>query len=540
MSAVVRVLVIPFLGLLLASCATNQHMVNGRMTLPPTIQAEEGVLLLKLVGVQPLSSFNAKWGTLKLANKQNGQAVELYDTAPPLSSYSLFMGTLPKGQYEIKGVGAAPAVPGTFGVLPALALLAMTSDSQSLESQLGTFTVRPGALTNLGMVVSALPEEKGQKVKLAVLADERGRATALTDAEPTAKERLTKFETRSWDSAPPADAADKALDIVRAHARNISSIESTSDNRILIGSALGMIHVRSAEGTWSSMSVGSLDTITYARALDDGRMFAGTDTGKYFLWLPDQKRWQERTLTGSDYKIVYMEPMGQAGFAIQAASLIAPALSMPTKTKMFFTSKLEDAGAAKELLSIDGASAIGRLPVFYTGEELQVFFNHMGISRTADLYRINPVTHEKKVDKTSYWAAELYRLPNGTVALNRMNGMTVYNSFSTDNGRTWTHNRTGGPNSVRFLDPVNGYGFSTVSTGWSVNTIGLNKTKDGGKTWERIGTVVDGAGIMPIRFVNGRLFVFTGQRLLSTADEGQTWNTEWPLKTLTSANAGGS
>lgn len=156
------------------------------------------------------------------------------------------------------------------------------------------------------------------------------------------------------------------------------------------------------------------------------------------------------------------------------------------------------------------------------------------VSLRAALAEVNRVRGRR------YWAAELYRLPNGTVALNRMNGMTVYNSFSTDNGRTWTHNQTGGPNSVRFLDPVNGYGFSTVSTGWSVNTIGLNKTKDGGKTWERIGTVVDGAGIMPIRFVNGRLFVFTGQRLLSTADEGQTWNTEWPLKTLTSANAGGS
>jgi hypothetical protein len=122
----------------------------------------------------------------------------------------------------------------------------------------------------------------------------------------------------------------------------------------------------------------------------------------------------------------------------------------------------------------------------------------------------------------------MYRVSDGSLVLDRMNGMSIYNSFSKDNGKTWVDNDASGPHTLRYTDANNGYGFTLVSRGWSTVTLRLSKTEDGGKSWKQLGNPIEGSGILPIRIVGKRLFVFTGQKLLSTVDEGATWDTEWP------------
>lgn len=525
----VRVFLLSLVLAFLTGCATHQQFVDNRFTLPDKIEPEQGIVVLKIIGVQPLSLFNAKWQTLRLTNKASGQSLSLEDTAQPFASYSLFMGALPNGQYEISDLESVGPTPAGFGILPLLIIGALTSDNQSVGHKLGSFTIKSETLTNLGTVVSALPAEKGGQPKLAVLADHAGQSAALADVTPTAKARIAKLNALGWDNPPNTDASARALDIIRTSNSNISAIESTPDGRIIAGSVLGMLHSRSPEGKWTSQSVGGFDTIIYVRALANGRIFAGTDNGKYFLWLPDQKRWVEHRVTNEDFKVTHVEPMGEIGFAIQAASTHQPTLSNPIKTRILFKAKLEDAAEASEMLSIDGFSAFTKLVTFFTGDELLVFFNQVGFSRVADRYRVNPVSFAKTQDIVPYWAADMYRLPDNTLVLNRMNGLSIYNSFSTDNGKTWIDNENSGPNAMRYIDTNTGYGFSHVSTGWSTVTVTLSKTQDGGKTWQAVGTPIDVAGALPIRILGKRLFVFTGQKVLSTVDEGGTWDTEWPL-----------
>jgi hypothetical protein len=513
---------------LLTGCATHQQYVDNRFTLPEKIEAEQGVLMVKVIGVQPLSVFNAKWQTLSVTDKTSGVSYEMQDTAQPAASYSLFMGTLPKGQYKINGLVSTGPAPGNFGLIPALVIMAATSDHQNIGDSLGSFTVNPGALTNLGTVVSALPSQKNGQPKLAVLADADGKAAALADAEPTAKARIANMPVLGWDNPPASEEAAKALEIIRTSAGNISSIDATADHHLIAGSVLGMLHSRSPEGKWISQSVGSFDTIIYVRALENNRIFAGTDNGKYFLWVPEQDKWLSHRAISEDFRITHVEPMGEAGYAIQATSTHLPTLSKPIKTKILFKPKLEDVTEAKEVLSIDGFSAFGKTPMFYNGEELQVFFNQVGFSRVADRYRINPKTHEKTQDSVPYWAYDMYRVSDGSLVLDRMNGMSIYNSFSKDNGKTWVDNDASGPHTLRYTDANNGYGFTLVSRGWSTVTLRLSKTEDGGKSWKQLGNPIEGSGILPIRIVGKRLFVFTGQKLLSTVDEGATWDTEWP------------
>lgn len=524
-----RIFLISLVLALLGGCATNQQFVDNRFTLPEKIEPDHGILVVKIIGVQPLSVFNAKWKTLRLTDKATGQSHDIQDTAQPFASYSLFMGTLPKGQYVISDLESAGQAPANFGLIPALILISLTSDSQSIGNKLGSFTVKPGAVTNLGTVVSALPTEKDGQPKLAVLADTEGQLAALADVTPTAKARFAKLGTLTWDSPPSGEAGAKALEIIRTSNTNVSGLDATQDGRLIAGSVLGMLHSRSPDGKWTSQSVGSFDTITYARSLANGRIFAGTDNGKYYIWLPEQNKWLEQRVASEDFKITHVEPMGDTGFAIQAVSTHLPTYSNPIKTKVLFKPKLEGMSEVKEILSLDGLSAFGKTVTFFNGEELQVFFNQVGFSRVADRYRINPITHEHKQDTVPYWAAELYRLPDSSLVLDRMNGLSIYNSFSKDNGKSWIDNDSSGPNAMRYIDANTGYGFSHVSTGWSTVTVTLSKTQDGGKTWQAVGTPIDVAGALPVRIIGKRLFVFTGKNILSTVDEGATWQTEWPI-----------
>jgi photosystem II stability/assembly factor-like uncharacterized protein len=76
-----------------------------------------------------------------------------------------------------------------------------------------------------------------------------------------------------------------------------------------------------------------------------------------------------------------------------------------------------------------------------------------------------------------------------------------------------------------------GYGFSTVSTGWSAVTLALNKTRDGGKSWAVMGGTTPGSGAIRILPLGEKhLIAFTGQGIVSTQDEGKTWRTEWPAQ----------
>lgn len=511
----------------MTACATNQQFVGGRLSLPEKIAPEEGVMVMKLVGIQRLSVFNAKWKSIKLTNKKTDLVTEIFDTAPPFASYSLFMGTLPAGQYEITGLEALGPGPGTFGVIPALVIMAMTTDSQTLNARLGTFTVQPGKLANLGTVVSSFSEVKDEPMRVAVLNSDFGRKAALNDVDPEARTRVEKMPSTSWDKTAGGNE-NAALANIRKFATNVAALETTAEKQVLIGSALGMLHLRQPGGEWQHLATGALDTLTYVKPLESGRIFAANESGKYFVWLPERRDWFENKLAGSDYRIFGLEAIGAHGYAFLAGSTWMPTLSNPMKTKLLFKKNLLDNTPPVEVLEIEGFPALGRLPMFYDGTHLQVFFNHVGISRKVDRYRIDPASLEKKQDTLDFWANNFYRVADGTLVMDRMNGISHYNSFSSDQGKTWRHNEEGGPHSVRFIDSRHGYGLSTLSMGWSTVTGVLNKTDDGGKTWVQTGKPLELAGLAPVRVIDGVVYVHTGKELVSTVDEGATWKTEWP------------
>lgn len=512
--------------LALAGCAAPGPVQHSALA-PGVAKADEGFVAVKLIGVQPLSAFNAKWGTLRLVEKASGRSVELPSSAPGTAGYSLFIGALPAGQYHVAGFHSDGMAPGTFGVLPALVIMGMTSDSRTLGSELGSFSIKPGTLTNLGVVVSALPEDRKSPTHIAVLADAAGLASTLNDIEPASRARLAALPALGWDRPPAPDAAARALEIVRTHARNVSGMEVLDGNRLVIGSALGVLHLRGADGRWSAMTTGSLDTIGYVRALPGGRLFAATDSGRYHLWVPEQNAWRSFALPLGE-RILHLEPAGAAGWALLTQSPNPSPGAVPGRLRVLLKADLEGADAPRQLLSFDSFSAMGRLPVFHDGRDLVVAFNHVGISRTADLYRIDPATGQQRVEKLDHWIANLYVLPDGSLARERMNGLNLYTDFSSDKGAAWTRNESPGPHTMRFADRERGWGLTTQSTGWDSVTLALNKTTTGGRQWTKVGAPFQAAGPSSLRVLGDTVLVYTGKQLLSTKDDGATWAVEWP------------
>lgn len=515
-----RSFVLAFAAIFLAGCATDTRLAEQ-----PDPRA--GTFLLKVVGVQRVSAFNSKWQTVTVADKRTGRKFEIADSASFGAGYSLFLGSLPEGDYEVAGLGAMGQGPGTFGVLPALIILAATSDAQSLESALGDFRIRAGTLTNLGVLVSALPESRTQTAKLALLADDRGRSDALADADPRVKARLAAMPTISWPKLPEIASPEKVETVLRESARNVAALETTFEGRVLIGSALGTVHERSGDGTWRSMSLGTLHTISYLRVLPDRRILAATDSGEYFLGSAEG-RWTRHDLAGRNERVIYVEPMGPHGVALLTVSMHRPTGMVPLHYRLYVARNLDEGGSGKAVVAINDFPAVG-IPVLYNGRELQLYFNHQGIARKADLYRVDPVTLEVKVDKVDYWASEVYRLPDQGVVLHRMNGLTTYPSFSSDGGVTWRHDQKGMDAAiVRYVSPTKAYGFIVKATGWTYNTMGLVKLADADGRWQDQEVRFEGAGLTPVRMANGRLYVASAGKLLSSTDEGKTWTTEWP------------
>lgn len=364
-------------------------------------------------------------------------------------------------------------------------------------------------------------------MRVAVLDSDFGRKVALNDVDADARIRVEKMPSTGWDRST-GGSEDAALANIRKFATNVAALETSADKTMFIGSALGMLHLRQPGGEWQHLSTGALDTLTYVKPLESGRIFAANESGKYYVWLPERRDWFENKLAGSDYRLLGLEVMGTHGYAVLAGSTWMPTLSNPMKTKLLFKKNLLDSAPPVEVLEIEGFPALGRLPMFYDGANLQVFFNHVGISRKVDRYRIDPATLEKKQDTLDFWANNFYRVADGTLVMDRMNGISHYNSFSSDQGKTWRHNEDGGPHSVRFIDSRRGYGLSTLSMGWSTVTGILNKTDDGGKTWVQTGKPLELSGPVPVRVIDGVVYVYNGKEVVSTADEGTTWKSEWP------------
>lgn len=508
------------ISLLLVACAGTPT----RGTLAEDISPENGLVVLKVVSLQPVGFLNKKWKILNI-ERSDGAIETLSDTSVGTAQYSLFVGTVPPGRYTIKGLNA-PGVQ-NLGLLPYL----LTSDSSGSASSIGTFSVAKGKTTNLGIVVSS---QVGDSVKMVALADDDAKRTVMMDIDPRYVDRVKSWpEINGWSQAPSDEVRVVATNLVRQTATAVSELRKASSGQVTFGSALGLVHSRLPDGRWVSQRMAGLDMVTCTQGLDGGQVFAGTDTGRYYIWSPVSQAARQFSLGTPAASIDHILPVGSFGYVL--------GVSLPTgryqgnfpilKWSFILKSRLDQQGGERELITFDDASAVGQFPIFFDGRNLQIFHNHIGFSRTADLHVIDLQTFSRRKDEVPFWVRSIRPLSDSVVWMNRINGLSDYSSLSFDNARTWHHNEKPGPSFMSFLSADIGYGAIGAGMGWSTSKVNLSKTLDGGATWATEPTPIEVKMAVQILPISEReLVVFTGLGIQSSRDNGRTWQQEWPAQ----------
>lgn len=506
---------------LLGACSTTQQYVGGRATLPDTLEKDQGVVLIKVIGVQRLGMLNAKFTGLTVVDPA-GQFFTLGDFAPRGASYSLFVGRLPANRYTINRFEAVGV--NTMGLLWA----ALTTDSLSLSEERSRFSVKQGAVTNLGTVIFSFSEDKAAKSEVAFVSTEAGLGGAMDGLDAKLQARLQNLEKLGWDSTPNTDSNGTALDRIRKSSRMLSSPAIDKDGRFLIGGPLGRVYQRDLDGRWQTYNVGILDTINFVTPLKNGRLFAATDAGYYFVSNTERSSWTRFSLPKRESTIGALYEADDGACYLHLAGLGEEG----GKYYDYIYHLRQLGGADGYTLLMDRAKALGEgmLHTFFDGEKIHVYFNFFGFSRHAELRHVSINSPERTTTDVPFWTFGIYRLADGNVMLHRMNGMSLFPALSKDNGHTWEHLETSGPDNMRFVDSRKGYGLTLLHRGWNTITVALNKTEDGGRSWKALGQPLEIPGGSTLHVLGrGEILIFGADRMLTSRDEGQTWEHTWPL-----------
>ena len=511
-------------SMLLAACASSPSSINGRNAPLAEIPSGQGVALLKAVAIAKPSAFNVKWRSITLENS-SGESFSLSDVAPPTKKYSLFMGTLPDGQYEIKKLQAAGNA--NMGLL----LFLMTSDSAHVESRLPKFAVRNGMVSNLGTIVFQLPKG-GETASLRYVLNEGevGKGDALADLYPEDRNTIKAMPALVPSGPLRSDHIALTEALVTQSPPVFTRMLRLADGRIAAPGIAGFLHIRERDGSWRSVHMKSFDSLTSLNELDDHTLAAGTENGKYFLLSPDGKTMETYRLADPDMSISEILPLGGAGYALYTWRNNGVNLFSPSSYFVLTKGNLHRDGGETELFSVDGFSAVGAAPIYFHKTELFHFFNEPGFRRTTKMTRINPVTGKKSEQEFNFWATKVEPGSSDDLVLTRMNGMTFYRSISNDDGKNWRAIEDELPDSFVFVGGQTAYGLRRVATGWDTIQMILRKSEDNGKTWRDTGTQFTVSTGVPLLVSDGAnsVVVYTGVDVRSTTDDGKTWILEWP------------
>lgn len=519
-----RFLVLFLASMLLTSCASGPASIDGRKAPLTDIPPDQGIALLKAVAIAIPSAFNIKWRSILLEDS-TGQTFSLADVAPPTKKYSLFMGTLPAGQYEIKRLDAAGNT--SMGLL----IFLMTNDSARIESRLPKFEVRKGTVSNLGTIVFQLPKG-GDAASLRYVLNEGeiGKEAALADLYPEDQNTIKAMPAYVPSNPPQSDRLALTEALVRQSPPAFTRLIRLADGRIAASGIAGFLHIREPDGSWRSVHTNSFDTLSSLNELVDHTLAAGTESGKYFLIEPDRKTVETYRLSDPDLSISEILSLDRFGYALRTSRSNGISLYGPSSYYVLRKTDLHVHGGETQLLGIDGFSAYGSAPIYFHKTELFQFFNEPGFRRTTKMTRMDLESGKKSEQEFNFWAIRIEPGNDNELVLTRMNGLSLYRSISNDNGRSWKAIEDELPISFISVGGQIKYGLRKVSTGWDTVQMVLNKSEDNGKTWRDSGsqfTVSTGVPLL-VGAGDNAVVVYTGTDVRSTTDDGNTWKVEWP------------
>jgi hypothetical protein len=502
----------------LAGCASPAaKRGEAGLDLDLSATANQGFVLLKVVSTRPISLLNPKWQSISVRSGDKTDA--MFDITPAYSmlmgqhvpTESLYFAKLPAGKYVISEMGSVGPGPGLL-----LALLA--SDRAEADTQLPDFVVEAGRLANLGTIVYAPEIDKEQPERMVLLHGPMGkRAAQEAFLAESNRAQLPLPEGGGWGRDATAAAELAAL----AQARPLVSMLNLSEvsGGLMAGSHLGQIFRRAGPQIWTTEALDSLDTVYSFGKTADGRLIAGNSYGGYLVESGDGG-WRRYRLGKETGRVAHIETRDDGSVIFITGSLLA--------SKVWFKKSLEDAAEIPtEVATVETPPD----SILSNGKEIFLAWKITGFSRESLITRIDKQSLAVTSQRENFWVIGWQFLADGRVQLTRQNGMSLYSSSSADNMRTWNHTERPGKLSTVWLDKKRAFGLDW-RTGFVMITNVLQKTTNGGDTWENIGAPMETkhfAGRI-VYADEGEILLQGGHMLYSSTNEGKTWQRLFPAK----------
>lgn len=503
---------------LLSGCAnTAAKRTETGLELNLVAKDNEGFVILKVVSVRPISLLNPKWQSVEISTK--GKHAEMKDITAQYNmllgkhvpTESLYFAKLEAGEYEITGMGC-------MGPGPGLLLALLASDSASTNRKLPRFAVQPGRLANLGTLVYVPEIEKERAEQMFLLHGPAGKKAAKNALLfESLRTDIPVIEGGGWTSAATAEAEADVLEQARRHV-SLLSIQSTGQ-QVSAGSHLGQIFRRTGPQKWSRETIDTLGRVYSVAQAPDGRVIAGSDYGEYFVKAGNGK-WSTYRLAPETGRIAHIEPLANGSAIFVAGDL--------QQTRVWKKKSIEDNSESPTEVTRTNTPPDN---ILVTDNELIFAGNIPGITRKTVISRINKQTLALTSQNENFWVVDWKYRPDGTVAMTRQNGLSLYSSTWVDQQRTWQHSDVTG---------ITGYCHDTqqcvsieASPGFTMVSNQLRQTSDGGTTWARVGKPLDTRNYAGrVVFADEKEVLLQGSDMLySTTDNGATWQRLFPLPT---------
>lgn len=499
------------IALALAGCAAPGVERSGaQVTVDQRQVAGEGYVLLRMQSARPSTLFNPKWQMLRL-EREGGGIDELVDLSAPQASGSLFYARLPAGSYRIAEVHS-------IGPGPGLILALMAGDLQDLRSRELRFTVREGALSNLGTVVDSPPVDRDPKTRRVILLrDAAGQAAAAEALALRTGQAITLRQEGGWLGEQTREEAARALRRARALVSVLSHGDDAQASVVIGGTALGQVLMRDSAGNWHSEPLDSLATVTYARRLADGTLIAGTDQGRFHV-RRDGAGWRTFLLPVATASVLHVEPLGAEAWLATAQHQNEVAVY-----------RIDAGGAPPARLAVIDTGGALFPGVIASPDALMFPRNTPAFARESLWTIIDKRTLKAETRMEKFLVFGFQRTRGGMLVMSRYSGLSHYVSFSEDGGRSWRHVQAEGPVWPYFLDAQRGYALDFNRGMFTVDSF-VVRTLDGGGSWTQTGTpvAVEVAGRVLGIGPDNAIVASLGWEIRSSRDEGKTWQRERP------------
>lgn len=504
---------------LLAGCAVTPEQRASREPQAVNLRANEGIVLLKVASNRNVDTFFAKWQTLQIRDASSGETYTLSDRSPPHAAYSQYVGSVPPGKYTLEKFDNQ-----AHGAI-------VITVRAGLGAQYGRFEVAAGRVTDLGSLVflrNYYPVDSSTyRVAFTRVAAES--AHALAGLDPA----IAKAADQGVLGWLPESANEQrmALDKTKeAPSLFLNDPKLGDDGSLLVGEALGHIGKRAADGRWSWLDTGTINTILALQTFADGSLLAGSEQSQLLRWTPGSGQWQALPLPLQDASIRFLAAHPARGQLLVAQDrrhiivLATASLDRPQWKELYrvplelFTNPLMDT----------------RMQAFLAGDKLYIAALSAQFTPKADFHVL-----DLKAGTWSHRPIDLYSgayggLPDGSVF--SMSGPNISQAFrvSHDDGQTWEKRES--PNWAGqpvFRDERNGYFVRIEEIAMfdaEKNTNSVWKTGDAGRSWQKLGASPNlSARLIPLARPGQLLLVTYNGKLYRSDDDGANWVLERQL-----------